>query len=243
MREDVRRVVLLWAVLTLVGVVLAIFIPSFMPGAAANDQHEVRLTMVVFTLLSAPVLALVWAIGAYSLIAWRSGSKEPPAEDGPPIRSNGPVEVVWMVVSSVLVLFLLVWGLAELSAVDASAAPGAMVVDVTGQQWVWSFSYPGQQVDSEQLVLPVGKPVVFEVTSEDVVHGFWIPNFGLKIDANPGETTQASTTPTRMGTFPIRCSELCGLYHAYMNTQVKVVSQSDFDAWVASGGLSSGSTG
>jgi cytochrome c oxidase subunit II len=233
-KGHIRKVVILWAVITVALIAFAFLIPGMMPSAASNDQHAVRLTMVVFTITSAPVIALVVAIAIYSLIAWRSGSGDPPIEEGPPIRENGPILTTWIAVSSVLVLFLLVWGFAQVQASTANAAPGAMTVNVTGQQWIWSFEYPNS-TESNRLVLPVNKPVILHITSEDVVHGFWIPNFGVKADANPGETTQIVVTPTTMGTFPIRCAELCGLYHAYMDATVSVVSQSDFDAWVASG--------
>jgi len=237
--NDVRRVVILWAAITVVGIVLSFLVPGMMPTAASHDMHETRLTMLVFTVISVPVIAMVVAIAVYSLIAWRSGSKEPPSEDGPPIRSNTPVQVAWITVSSALVLFLLFWGLAELGAATAKAAPGAMVVNVTGQQWVWSFQYPGTPVESNELVLPVNQPVVLDVTSVDVVHGFWIPNFGVKLDANPGEVTQVVVTPTETGSFVIRCAELCGLYHAYMDSTVKVVSWSAFEAWMSAGGVQS----
>jgi cytochrome c oxidase subunit 2 len=233
-RPEVRKVIILWAVITVIGIGLAFLVPGVMPTAAANDQHEVRLTMLVFTILAAPVIALVVAIGIYSLIAWRSGPGDAPTEDGPPIRENTTVLATWIGVSSALVLFLLVWGFAELQSSAANAAPGAIVVNVTGQQWIWSFEYPNA-TQSERLVLPVNKPVVLDITSEDVVHGFWIPNFGVKADANPGETTQIVVTPTTIGTFPIRCAELCGLYHAYMDSTVSVVSQSDFETWLSQG--------
>lgn len=234
MKPETRKVVILWAVISVILVAFAFLIPGMMPSAAANDQHEVRLTMLVFTILAAPVIALVVAIAIYSLIAWRSGPGDPPTEDGPPIRENTPVLATWIGVSCALVLFLLVWGFAELQASNANAAPGAVVVNVTGQQWIWSFEYPNAS-QSNRLVVPVNRTVIFNITSEDVVHGFWIPNFGVKADANPGETTQIVVTPNKIGEFPIRCSELCGLYHSYMDTTVSVVSQSDFDAWVASG--------
>jgi len=235
-KPETRRIVILWAFITAALIALSFLIPAAMPGAAANNEHQVRLSMLVFMIIAAPVIALVVAIGVYSLVAWRVGHDDPPTEDGPPIRENATILATWLGVSSVLVLFLLVWGFAELQSASANVAPGALVVNVTGQQWIWSFEYPNS-TQSQELVLPVDKPVLFNITSEDVVHGFWIPNFGVKADANPGETTQISVTPTQIGVFPIRCAELCGLYHAYMETTVKVVNQSEFDAWMASGAI------
>jgi cytochrome c oxidase subunit 2 len=236
-RRPIRGAILVWAVLTIAGILFAIFAPGrIMPISASTDDRTIRLTFIVFTIVSAPVAALVWGIGGYSLFAWRSGPKDPPPEDGPPIRRNSVVEFVWVTVSSVLTLFLLVWGLAALSSVSASAASDALIVDVTGQQWVWSYSYPEQHVQSQTLEVPVGREVIFRVTSVDVVHGFWIPSFSLKVDANPAVVTSAQTTPTRVGQYAVRCAELCGLYHSYMDSVVKVVSAQQFERWVAANG-------
>ena len=110
-------------------------------------------------------------------------------------------------------------------------------MNVTGQQWVWTFSYPQQgDIETDQLYLPVDQPVVFHVTSEDVVHSFWVVQMGIKVDANPGQITQATVTPTRLGTFDVRCAELCGLLHADMETSVHVVDAQDFQSWLRSNG-------
>jgi len=78
----------------------------------------------------------------------------------------------------------------------------------------------------------VNRPVVFHVTSKDVIHSFWVVQMGIKIDANPGEVTKTGVVPDRLGTFDVRCAELCGLLHAHMETQAHVVSTTDFAAWI-----------
>ena len=106
-------------------------------------------------------------------------------------------------------------------------------MNVTGQQWVWSFEYPDQQkIQSDVLVVPINTPIYFNVTSKDVVHSFWVVEMGVKIDANPGAVTNTGFTANKLGTFNIRCAELCGLHHAYMETNVQVVTQDQFDSWV-----------
>lgn len=226
------------AVLTALLVVFGLWWPAVtMPVTASDTEHAVLLTMVVFSVAAAPVMAVVWGVAYYSIRHWSQGGDTPP-EDGPPIRGNNRVVTGWLVVSGVLTAFLLVWGLAELSsetAVPTAASP--LVVKVTGQQWLWSFSYPQDGgVSSPDLVLPVNRPVVFEVTSTDVIHSFWLPEMGIKVDANPDVVTKTNTTPDRLGTFNVRCAELCGLNHSFMETSVKVVSAGDFDAWVTSKG-------
>ena len=112
-----------------------------------------------------------------------------------------------------------------------------MNVNVTGQQWVWNFDYVDNGgARSQDLYLPVDRPVVFHVTSKDVLHSFWIVQMGIKIDANPGYVTETSVTPNKIGIYDLRCAELCGLYHAYMQKKVHVVSQADYDTWIQSQG-------
>jgi cytochrome c oxidase subunit 2 len=236
-RTHVRRAVLLWVVLTVLGIVFALLVPTrVFPFRASSEADRITTTFIAFTILGAAVAAVVWAVGAYSLWAFRAGSKERPETDGPPIRRNIRTEIAWITISSILTLVAIVWGLAALSSVSSAASPDAMIVNVTGQQWVWSYSYPDEHVNSPVLVLPVGREVVFRVTSKDVVHSFWIPSFGIKVDANPAEVTQTQTTPNVPGIYEVRCAELCGLYHSYMESQVKVLTKNGFDAWVKANG-------
>ena len=239
-RTDLRTIGLLWAVLTVLGVIFALIVPHHLMGPpASNTMSEVELTFTVFSVVSAPVAAAVWALAIYSLMRWRRrGAWKEGDPDGPPLRGHGLTTGTWMFVSSALCLFLLIWGLAALSKVDSAAAssPSPLVINVTGQQWVWTFSYPDQGVESNELVLPLDRPVVFKVTSYDVIHSFWVPEMGIKVDANPGSTTTTSTTPDRLGIFHVRCAELCGLLHADMETNATVVSTNSFDSWVAGQG-------
>jgi len=238
-RRDIRQVTLLWAVVTAALVVFSLYVPGRLMGPPASPtMHAIETTMTVFSVAASPVAAVVWAIAIYSLFAWRHRGSGPPETDGPALRTNRPASVVWILLSSLLCVFLLVWGLAEIGSVSAAGATSdAMVVEVTGQQWVWTFSYPGEGgVESDQLYLPVNRPVVFHVTSTDVVHSFWVVQMGIKIDANPGETTKTSVVPNKLGTFNVRCAELCGLLHAEMETDAHVVSVADFSSWLAANG-------
>ena len=158
-----------------------------LPTLLSHEATDVWQTIVLFTILAAPVAALVYAVAAYSLIAWRhKGNQDEPPEDGPPLRGNGTVTAIWLVISTVLVLVLLAWGLTVYSA-QQTTHPNALQVNVTGQQWLWTFSYPGPACDTRSLVLPVNRPVQFNVTSVDVTHGFWPAALGVQVDANPGE--------------------------------------------------------
>ena len=235
-RPPIFPILVTWAVLTVLLLLFALYVPARVMGPPASPtMREIESTVTWFSIASAPVAAMVWAVLAYSLAVWRHRGNEAPAETAPPIRGNRRVQSTWLVGSTVLCLFLLIWGLVVLTppASVASATTPPLVVNVTGQQWTWSFDYPGSghQV-SDELYLPVNQRVLFHVTSKDVIHSFWIVEMGIKVDANPGETTTANVTPDRVGTFTIRCAELCGLFHSYMQTPVHVMSRTDFASWL-----------
>lgn len=235
LRRDLRGILAVWVLVTVAITVLGLYvIPWLMPTVASHTMHLVVLSVIVFTVSSAPVAGLVYATAFHAWHRWRQPPTETPPPDGPAIRGNNLITGVWLVVSSLLCTFLIVWGLAALAADDAGAAKSTMTVDVTAQQWVWTFHYPHTTVTTPVLYLPLNRTVTFDVTSLDVTHGFWIVQMGVKIDANPGVVTTVSVTPSKLGTFDVRCSELCGLDHAFMVTTVKVVTPQEFKTWLAS---------
>ena len=223
-----------WGILTAVGVLLAIWVPHrYMPRAMSNDAHVTLTTMILFSICAAPVAAGVYA-GALHILrhhSYKGDGVPPPAE---PIRENTKLLVTWLTASTVLTLFVLVWGLGALAAENTASSSNPLVVNVTGQQWVWTFNYPGSNVYSDELYLPVNREVEFRVTSEDVTHGFWIVNMGVQVDANPGTITTIHTTPDVLGTFEVRCEQFCGLNHAFMDAVGHVVTPQKFSAWLAS---------
>ncbi|WP_417738175.1 cytochrome c oxidase subunit II [Rosistilla oblonga] len=116
------------------------------------------------------------------------------------------------------------------------APQGSLQVHVSGVRWWWRISY---QIDDETVVetaneirLPVGRPVEFKLDSEDVIHSFWIPALGGKVDMMPGRQTRLKLHPTRVGTFRGVCAEFCGAAHAQMNFDVVVMPADEFDAWL-----------
>ena len=226
--------------MTTVGVLIGIFAPHhLMPTFLTHEGTDVWRTMVLFTILAAPVAAVVYAVAAYSLVGWRhrGNQDEPPPDDGPPLRGNSTVTAIWLGTSTVLVLVLLAWGLTVYSAEDVSHT-NTLQINVTGQQWLWTFQYPGTGVNTRTLVLPVNRPVQFNVTSVDVTHGFWPAALGVQVDANPGVVTVIRATPDKLGTFTVRCSQLCGLYHSFMYAPGSVVTSAKFSQWLQSQGAS-----
>lgn len=247
-RPYARRIVILTAFITLLVVPAAWLVLHFMNGSGAPASPimvEIEKTMFVFTIVSAPLMAITLAILLYSLFGWgRVTGDEPPMQESPAIRGNTTATMLWITATSVLAFFLVVWGIMELATISAysyGSTPAnqqpndqkPLDINVTAQQWVWTFEYPDDnRVTSANLVVPINRPVYFNVTSKDVIHNFWVVELGIKIDANPGAVTNTGVTPTKLGTFNIRCAELCGLHHAYMQTTITVVSEQEYESWV-----------
>ena len=236
--RHLRRVLIIWAVLSVIGIAVWLAVaPYILPAAASNLDSTDEFTIMVLTVLAVPVAMFVWVFLGYSLFAFRV--KERPTEDGALLQPKPMLQIGWLGITSVLCLFLLIWGMVAFYQETAAVASNTLVVRVTGQQWLWSFDYPqyGASSQSQVIELPMNRPVQFIVTSEDVLHGFSIRALGVRVDANPGEmTTTPIVTPTQMGSYTVNCVELCGLYHSYMFEAVNVVSADAFNSWILSQG-------
>jgi cytochrome c oxidase subunit 2 len=180
------------------------------------------------------LFALIVVFMMYSIVVFRR--KKGDMTDGPHMEGNMRLEVTWTVIPLITVLYFAYLGgqaLAETQRID----PQAMEVNVIGSQWSWRFEYPEWGINSTDLILPVNKQILFHIRSTDVIHSFWVPEFRVKQDALPGGdqfVRDLRITPTKVGDYTVRCAELCGMQHAYMRAPVKVMAQSDFDAWVTS---------
>lgn len=240
-REEITAA-LLWVALTVIGEV-ALWNVHLLPARYSDTAHISDDAFLVLTRLGIPVFAFVVAVLVVSLLRFRSRGE--PAEDGEPIRGSARTVKTWLGVTgglAVLVIFYPgIHGVVELqrasSASTGEEAP--LVVRVEAARWAFTVTYPDVGVETgEELVLPVDRPVRFEVTSVDILHSFWIPAFRAKIDAVPGLTTVTTVTPERTGSFEedhmlrLQCAELCGLAHAQMVMPVRVVDQAAFDAWL-----------
>ena len=217
--------------------------PHLPPGNASAEAHaQVVDNTWLLAILTPPTIFVLLLLG-YVLVNFRSRSEA--VVDGPPIRGDMRVQTVWMVVTSALVLFLAGFGSYELVQSGSGGGQGptaafqpagytkAMDVQVIAQQWEFTYRYPTYGgVETPQLVIPVGRQIAFHVTSLDAIHSFWAYQLGVKADANPGVDNVAYVKPRTTRTFDIRCAELCGLWHGYMFDTGRIVSDSDFAAFV-----------
>ncbi len=175
--------------------------------------------------------SIVLVVMGYAIIAFRAREGEEELE-GDYFHGNSTLEVIWTVVPLIVVGFFAVIGIRDLTAITA-VQPDEMTVEVTGLQWAWRFSYPEHgEFQTTQMVVPVNRPLRLSLLSEDVLHSFWVVEWRVKQDLVPGIATELRVTPTEVGEFKLRCAELCGLRHAYMLADVKVVEQAEFDAWI-----------
>ncbi len=115
---------------------------------------------------------------------------------------------------------------------DEVKKPAELTINVTGLQYAWLFNYPDKDVTTGELHLPIGKTVEINMTANDVIHAFWIPEFRVKQDAIPGRQTHLRFTPRKAGDYDLICAELCGPYHGVMKSQVVVETQEAFDSWM-----------
>jgi cytochrome c oxidase subunit 2 len=205
---------------------------DWFPTQATSSADEIDTLYDVLLIVSVPIFVLVMTVAIYSVIRFRARPGD--TGDGAPIHGNARLEVVWVVIPFLLVAGLAAYAWITLNDIEEKQK-NEMVVDVTGQQFIWNYRYKapnGKLVQASQLTLPVDRPVKFEIHSKDVIHSFWIPQFRLKQDAVPGITTSWRATPTRIGTYEVVCTELCGAGHSLMRSNVHVVPKQRFVAWL-----------
>jgi cytochrome c oxidase subunit II len=215
---------------SVVGIAIALAIPWF-PTSASTSADKIDTVYDVLLICSVPIFVLVMTVALYSV--WRFRAKPGDMRDGAPIHGNTRLEILWVTIPFLMVTALAIYGWITLDDIEAKQ-PNTMIVNVTGRQFTWSFEYPAQKVDSNELVLPKDRPVEFRIHTKDVLHSFWVPEFRLKSDAVPGLTTKIRVTPNRIGRYQVVCAELCGLGHSTMRQNVRVVAAADFSSWIDS---------
>ena len=192
-------------------------------GVTIDWLFGIHLKLIAF------LFALVIVFMLYSIVVFRRRPGD--LTEGQYIHGNTRLEIAWTVIPLIVVAVMGYIGVVTLRDVTASS-PDEMVVEVTGSQWSWRFDYPEQGLTSTELILPVNQPIRFEITSTDVIHNLWVPEFRVKQDAVPGAVNLLRVTPTVVGNYKVRCAELCGLRHSQMLADVRVLERSEFNSWV-----------
>jgi cytochrome c oxidase subunit 2 len=230
-RAQVRTMLIIGAVASALGIVLALLIDWF-PVPASEQAGPIDTLWDVLLIASVPVFVLVETIVLYCAIKFRMKPGEE-LKDGPPIHGNTRLEIIWTAIPAILLVALCTYSYVVLTDIEKAQA-NSMEVRVVGEQFTWTFYYPGEgdrEIASPQLYLPENTPVNFTVQSKDVIHDFWVPAFRMKIDAVPGIDTHIRvTTTSTKGEFPVVCAELCGLGHSTMRQSAHVMTRDEFEA-------------
>ncbi len=240
----ISTVVIIGVVLIAIGVIVGLT-ANWMPVQASAEAASVDSLFNAMLAIATVVFLIVEGGIIYSIVRFRRKAGDD--SDGPPDHGNTALEVTWTAIPAVVVFLLTIYSYKVFSDIQAPQ-DNETVIGVTGQQFQWTFTYPYEpfadltpeqnkaaktSMVSNELHVPSGRPVRVEITSVDVIHGFYVPEFRVKQDAIPGRTTTARFTPTEKGIYTVVCSELCGAGHAQMRNPVLVEDPAEYDAFIA----------
>ncbi len=202
-RRAIAQTVVIGLIASAIGIAIGIAIDWF-PTQASTQAKKIDSLYDVLIVVSVPIFVGVTAVVLFSVWQFRMKPGQE-LEDGPPIHGNTKIEIVWTAVPAIMLVALCTYAYAVLHDIEKKPSR-EMIVDVTGQQFAWTFQYPavgGKRVTTNQLYLPEGTSVKFNVRSVDVIHDFWVPEFRLKVDAVPGIVTTYRVTPSRNGSYEV----------------------------------------
>ena len=188
--------------------------------------------------IAAWIVGLVtWALMLWAAVAYRRRHRDEVPEQ---TKYNVPLEILYTIVPLIMILGLFWFTARDQSEILAVSNDQDQTVNVVGFRWNWGFNYLDEDAYAigspelpAELVLPVGEKIRFELTSPDVIHSFWVPAFLFKMDVIPGKTNVFELTPDKVGTYAGKCAELCGVDHARMLFNVRVVERAEFDQYIA----------
>ena len=221
--------------------------PHIPPGTMTDTAQGAQFDFNVLFVIALPVLLGVWIYLVYVIVMWRASRGGPEPVGGPDARGHLGIQLGWILTTSVIVLFLAGFGTYELvqpggagggqgsSPIWTPTSKTVLPIQVIGQQWKFTYRYPTfGGFETDQLVVPDDTTIQFNVTSLDVIHSFWAYQLGVKADANPDYNNVAYTTTKQLGSFTVRCAELCGIWHGAMYNSGQVVGPEQFQTWATS---------
>ena len=203
------------------------------PVAATNFATQVDILIWAFTILSIFFLGLVSAILIVFSIVYRKGAKVNRVIKSP---DNTLLELTWTILPTFLALGFFCWS-AYLFFDFKRMPEGAMEIQVIGKQWMWKTQHPNGRREVNTLHVPKGQPVRLIMTSQDVIHSFFIPAFRAKMDVLPGKYTQMWFEPNKVGSYRLYCAEYCGTEHSLMGGWVHVMEPEDYERWLTEGNV------
>jgi cytochrome c oxidase subunit 2 len=206
---------------------VAYFIP-WLPEQASYQADGIDFVFWLTTWICISIWALVAAVIVYAVFKFRAQPDDD--SDGRPLHGHTGLEIVWTAIPAALDVIIAVASSIVLARNERTGA-NPLRIEVNARQFAWSFTY-ANGVQSGRLRLPLDETVVLRMTAHDVLHSFWVPQFRQKQDLVPGIETTLVIKPTRLGTYPVVCTELCGLGHAVMRTVAEVVRPAEYTRWL-----------
>jgi len=227
-----RHVLPLAAVMLVIGIITfgVIFLVDWLPAAASVEAQRSDQLIWFETIVSGVIFTIVAGFVVYS--GWAFRAKPGDESDGPPTHGNTKLEIVWTAIPLALMAVIAGWSILVVNRNEATQKVQE-VVHVKAWQYAWEFDYPSLGISSGDLHVIEGTQAKMNINSFDVVHGFWVPQFRLQMDAVPGITTHLLFTPNTLGTWSVICNELCGAGHAQMRARIIIQTQAQFQAWAA----------
>src|ERR1700675_4800881 len=201
------------------------------PEQASSIARSVDHLYFFITAVTLFFSVLIFSIIFYFMIKYRRRS---PEERPRAIEGSLPLEILWTAIPTVIVAMIFVWS-STLYFQNAEPPPGSMEIFVTGKQWMWKVEHPEGQREINELHVPLGRPVKLTMTSEDVIHDFFVPAFRVKKDVLPGRYTTLWFEATKVGTFHLFCAQYCGAFHAGMIGSIIVQEPDEYERWLAGG--------
>jgi cytochrome c oxidase subunit 2 len=222
--------VLIWAFAIGSALTAIVLTVPWLPEESSTAANPVDTLYEVLAVVSCYIFAFVVSIMLVSVIHFRRRHND--LSDGEPIHGNTSLEAIWTAIPALLMVGTAIYSGLVLADIEQTKA-NTQEVNITGQQFAWTFQYQAQNFKAGELHLVKGTPYHFKLRAKDVIHSFWVPQFRLKKDAVPGMTTDIRVTPTRFGKYTLVCTELCGLGHSTMRAPIVVEDQAAFDKWAA----------
>lgn len=204
---------------------------SWLPIELTPMAHNVDQLFYIMLGVVAVFFVIVEVLLVMFLIRYRRTKRN---QVGAPIHGNNKWETIWTIIPAAILVFMGAYSVRYVYALQTPPAPD-YTIHVIGHEWYWEFKYPNGADVQSQLRLPAGKTVLFDITSADVIHGFYIPDFRVQQDALPGRQTQFSVqllSSDLNKTFDVPCDQFCGQGHPKMIAQAQVVSDSAFNQWM-----------
>jgi cytochrome c oxidase subunit 2 len=201
------------------------------PNAASRVAQQTDYLYWGFIILSGAIVLIVFCPIVYFLIKYREGKS---ADRSPPRLPQNTIEITWTLIPLLVMICFYVWGAKHYFVIERPP-PGSMEVNVVGRQWMWKIQHPEGNREINELHVPLGRIVRLTMTSQDVIHSFFLPEFRIKQDVVPGRYSTEWFKADRPGTYHIFCSEFCGTHHSGMVGSVIVMNPAEYEDWLVTG--------